>query len=657
MKSRLSNFLPVFLLSLSAGEFVVAEPGFTPEQAKAWTITAAVLLHQLKNLLLKQTPARAKIPVSFRAYYHEPRVLLAPFCNNNSLPQLPEGSHAEPDQTSITTPNSGRQRLAFADFNHLTIKINSLFLEKIVFGEKPVREFNCSHGTFFKLAVATLLHETIHLYDHLLGKNGTPQSEETYFLALMGWTQQGLLFKTLQQANHQEQNSPDSYEFESKEETLAVNMEYFLLDSEFACRRPAVFQYFKSRFQGFDPFPQRSCQVNYTLPASKEIPAARNIDPTQIYQVHYLMAASGQQLMSRWGHAMLRLVICAPGRNPGPDCLTKDVQHHLVLTFEAQLPELATNYIFNGIIGSYPLHLSVRPFADVIQNYTRYELRNVMSLPLKLEQSQVKILIDHALERKWAYQGHFYFFTDNCAIEILRLLRIAVGKEELFTITAFTPQQLFDDLAEGGYLERTWITNPFLAAKQGYYYFSKYDVFDSILTEIKSVIPDLSSLDLSSYLEETGALQRRNLYEAFQKQNSNSPVQNKVAAQFLALENQILSQLSQKRRAQALNYLSELPEKESSTHDLLFKNAVESFQRSNNGDSTLFYEDPTRGYGIPLFAPVKEVDFSSSKSSEEKRALTELAQKVETWMDNKWPEISAEIKQSKTNTVYFKSSL
>jgi hypothetical protein len=36
---------------------------------------------------------------------------------------------------------------------------------------------------------------------------------------------------------------PDSYELSSPKEYIAVNMEYFLLDPSYACRRPALYQY------------------------------------------------------------------------------------------------------------------------------------------------------------------------------------------------------------------------------------------------------------------------------------------------------------------------------------------------------------------------------------------------------------------------------
>ena len=45
-----------------------------------------------------------------------------------------------------------------------------------------------------------------------------------------------------------------------------------------------------------------------------------SLNPSRVYAVDYLLAEANQQPMSRWGHSMLRLVICAPGRPPGSCC-------------------------------------------------------------------------------------------------------------------------------------------------------------------------------------------------------------------------------------------------------------------------------------------------------------------------------------------------
>ena len=51
-----------------------------------------------------------------------------------------------------------------------------------------------------------------------------------------------------------------------------------------------------------------------------DLPPLLQLDPDRVYAVEYLLAEGNERPMSRWGHGMLRLVICAPGRVRGPDC-------------------------------------------------------------------------------------------------------------------------------------------------------------------------------------------------------------------------------------------------------------------------------------------------------------------------------------------------
>src|SRR5690606_13444578 len=105
--------------------------------------------------------------------------------------------------------------------------------------------------------------------------------------------------------NQNAATSPDAYEFTNLQESLAVNVEYLLLDPEFECRRPATAN-FLSQALGIKL--AGSCEQNNQLlvqSAFLEDNYAHNvsIDPSRVYQIHYLFAGKGKALMSRWGHA------------------------------------------------------------------------------------------------------------------------------------------------------------------------------------------------------------------------------------------------------------------------------------------------------------------------------------------------------------------
>ncbi|MBZ4346157.1 DUF4105 domain-containing protein, partial [Mycobacterium tuberculosis] len=73
-----------------------------------------------------------------------------------------------------------------------------------------------------------------------------------------------------------------------------------------------------------------------------------------------------------WGHSMLRLVICAPGRPRGPDCRL-DLAQHRVLSFRAFVGDVQISS-WRGLTGVYPSRLFVLPLNQVINEYAQLEL-------------------------------------------------------------------------------------------------------------------------------------------------------------------------------------------------------------------------------------------------------------------------------------------
>src|SRR5690606_34254826 len=133
-------------------------------------------------------------------------------------------------------------------------------------------------------------------------------------LDLAGWPQAVGRRGQRERDNRQLARSPDVYELSSPLEFVAVNLEYFLLDPAYACRRPALYRHFRDHF-GWAPAKRERCAEGYAyLNAGSDFarqPLGR-LDPERVYQVHYLFAEANQNWVSRWGHSMLRLVVCAP---------------------------------------------------------------------------------------------------------------------------------------------------------------------------------------------------------------------------------------------------------------------------------------------------------------------------------------------------------
>src|SRR5690606_8505810 len=160
--------------------------------------------------------------------------------------------------------------------------------------------------------------------------------------------------------------------------------EYFLLDPQYHCRRPALQAFFRQHF-GWTPAHTAHCvsdlpYMSASLDANQSVLGW--LDPARIYQVHYLLAEPDQNWASRWGHSMLRLVICAPGRPLGADCLL-DLEHHLVLSYRAFVNDLQLSS-WDGLTGVYPSRLFILPLNQVLDEYTKTEMRSLSSVPLNI---------------------------------------------------------------------------------------------------------------------------------------------------------------------------------------------------------------------------------------------------------------------------------
>ena len=150
------------------------------------------------------------------------------------------------------------------------------------------------------------------------------------------------------------------------------------------------------------------------------------LDPDRVYAVEYLLAEGNERPMSRWGHSMLRLVICAPGRARGPDCRL-DLQYHQVLSFRAFVDDVQISS-WRGLTGSYPSRLFVLPLEQVIEEYTKVELRGLQSIPLQLDPAEIADLLERTARLHWSYDGRYYFLSNNCAVETFKLLHDGVPR-------------------------------------------------------------------------------------------------------------------------------------------------------------------------------------------------------------------------------------
>lgn len=225
------------------------------------------------------------------------------------------------------------------------IALNRKYLADLTDGSAASRQTGRVHGTERRELLATLLHELTHVYDRArlwsaeekreirrctrqeetLGRIAQPTdcrgqsgrrftlSDDPRLLDLAGWPQRAGQRGRREAHNGFVLRSPDVYELSNPREFVAVNMEYFLLDPSYACRRPALYRYYQQRF-GWAPEHSACAQSFAYLNAGRDFgqQPLGQLDPERVYEVDYLLAEANDNLVSRWGHTMLRLVICAP---------------------------------------------------------------------------------------------------------------------------------------------------------------------------------------------------------------------------------------------------------------------------------------------------------------------------------------------------------
>ena len=313
---------------------------------------------------------------------------------------------------------------------------------------------------------SAILHELAHRYDR--SRHGG-LSKDPRLLDLAGWPQRPLRFGSRVRGNAMRDRSPDRYELTSPAEFVAVNLEHFLLDAEYACRRPALHAYFAAHFRWAPPHADCAPDLPFVEaePGTDAAPLLA-LDPARVYAVDYLLAEGNAQPMSRWGHSMLRLVVCAPGRAPGPDCRL-DLAHHRVLSFRAFVDDVQISSL-RGLTGRYPSRLFVLPLDQVIDEYTRIELRGLQSIPLRLSTDEIASLTTQAATLHWSYDGRYYFIGNNCAVETWKLLQTGVPRLGAAPLRSITPTGLLRRLVRHDMADAAVLDDPATALRDGYYF-------------------------------------------------------------------------------------------------------------------------------------------------------------------------------------------
>lgn len=332
------------------------------------------------------------------------------------------------------------------------------------------------------LARRTLVHELAHLYDR--SAQGR-LSHAPRLLDLAGWQRRPWRWAG-RGGNAMRDRSPDPYELASPAEFVAVNLEDFVLDPQYACRRPQLAAYFAAHF-GL-PDPASACRQDVPLLDAGEGGqlSLMQLDPERVAGIDYLFAEGNDTPMSHWGHAMLRLVICAPGRPRGPDCRL-DLAWHRVISFRAFVDDVQVSS-WRGLTGRYPSRLYVLPLDRVVDDYTRTELRGLRSLPLRLDRSEVAGLLQRAAQLQWSYDGRYFFLSNNCAVETWKLLHDGVPRLAALPLGSIAPTGLLRRLIRTGAADASVLDDPQQARRLGYVFDAASARYQAMFDVVRSAL-------------------------------------------------------------------------------------------------------------------------------------------------------------------------
>ncbi len=558
------------------------------------------------------------------------------------------------------------------DLKHASvIEIHRAFLPIIASGPEAEPRFPCGHRTLYRTAQATVLHELGHLYDYsdrvlspdqraevarcrargprapesptcaaLLSVRGQI-SERPAFRNRVEWFN-GVL--TRGPKNQLLVRSPDPYEYRNLRENFAVNFEYFALDPEFACRRPALHDFYARAFEhpgALDPA-QPCASFQQVRFAGSGLPVS--LDPSRIFQVHYLFAGRGNEVSSRWGHAMIRLIVCSPERKePSAECL-KDTSYHVVASYRANVADLITSSL-KGLTGAYPSQVFLFPLSEIVEEYTRGELRELTSYPLGLTEKQKSLFIRFVTEQYWQYSGRYYFLSNNCADEAFDALHAILPPEHpLQTWPLLTPLGLRDALLASGLADANGVRNLEAARQAGLYFPSHRLKLEQALAALREAGgPAAAHLpaEALAFFNRYDAQARAALY-------GNLPPSRKLAASFYLLEAQARRALNAKLQSDGAALLENPAENTPALDRVKQLQQIQLPWRQVGGDATGY-----TGYGVPLESELLAPDVLASRYQDYRDSLKNVGE----WVRSRFPDAIGELDRIDANLRFFAAEM
>lgn len=94
------------------------------------------------------------------------------------------------------------------------------------------------------------------------------------------------------------------------------------------------------------------------------------------------------------------------------------------INYAAQVPtsENPLAFFYFGVFGGYEGHWSIQPYYEKINEYVKAENRDLWEYNLNMTTGEIDLLIRHLWELETASVSPYYFFDENCAYQIARIV-------------------------------------------------------------------------------------------------------------------------------------------------------------------------------------------------------------------------------------------
>ncbi|MDX1610536.1 MAG: DUF4105 domain-containing protein, partial [Halofilum sp. (in: g-proteobacteria)] len=120
---------------------------------------------------------------------------------------------------------------------------------------------------------------------------------------------------------------------------------------------------------------------------------------------------------SMFGHTLLRI-------DPPPAAGRGELAAYAI-NFAAQTEERnGVLFAVKGLTGMYPGRYSVRKYYELVNDYSEIESRDIWSYPLDFTPAEIDRMLRHLWEME-AVSFDYYFLSENCSYQLLRLLETA----------------------------------------------------------------------------------------------------------------------------------------------------------------------------------------------------------------------------------------